>query len=466
MDRGRQVPAEQHDFDLARFSAEQSNVIRALHANPRTFAATMYQEKTSGVLGLGDKETFSPYLGTNEQSLCCMVGKTDVKLEDQPKICAYAEVDKFTDGGREGETYTVKVRKTYVIKSREVPSLFIRYSEEPSATLKVIQGQRNEMAMCMYRDITVMKFLASDSFTNEMLIGFLINTIYQQSGSKYGLNGYIKHYSATICNQGRRTYGINFLEYADQGDFTQFINDSQSAAYLEPLTVSEDGKSFRLQTLTASAVIDVVKQIAANLVFVQEVAQFNHSDLKMANVLVSTERTAINYKGMSHTSDLSFKLADFGKSSMSANLEVGKVRIYSRLATADIYFAAVGFKPKVGTKYNEAYYEVETYITIRLLAQLRHMGIPFYHSWDTYTFLLSFLMIPSVFYRVFTDPRLKAAIWDPMWFPEESSKMFTQLQSAVQKRKDPSYDNVVSILKGSKLKCRGTEIFFESVKTL
>ncbi len=463
-----QTPA---GFDLQRFAQERNIVVTALSKDPRRFAATMYQEKASGLLGFGDKETFSPYLTTNEDSLCCLIGKAGENLEQLPKICSVAVVDPL-GSGKQGQIYKITVAdQKFVIKTREVNSLFLSYSEEPPTAVKELQSRKEEIALCLYRDLTSTKYLGLDEFTNEVIIGFLLDAVYQNYAKASGLKGYIKHYSATICNQKRKKFGVNFLEFADRGDLFKFVRDPSNAAYLEGRDFQESGtgaqvKTFRLYVFTRSALIDLLKQIVANLHFLQETIQFTHGDLKMLNILVRSEDTSINYNGMTHTSDLSFKIADFGRSSMTLKLGDSGTRIYNRLAIAETYLGVVGFKPSVGTFFNQPYYEVDYNITASLIARLRHMGVPFYRSWDTYTFLLSLLTMPEVFYVVFTDPTIQAAIWDPMWFPEDSSRMFLKLQKAVTDRKEPSFSNTVDMLKGSRLKCQGTGILFEHVKNL
>jgi hypothetical protein len=112
-------------------------------------------------------------------------------------------------------------------------------------------------------------------------------------------------------------------------------------------------------------IIDMVKQV-----------EFNHGDLKAANVLVSAEPSRGNYQGLSWNSDLSFKLADFAKSSLTIRTSTNeRVRLFNYSSSAETYLS-------IGTNFN-----------VSALAQIRHMGLPYYFSFDLYTLMI----IPEIF---------------------------------------------------------------------
>ena len=69
-------------------------------------------------------------------------------------------------------------------------------------------------------------------------------------------------------------------------------------------------------------------------------------------------------------------------------------------------------------------------------------------------------MMPEAFYLVFTNDQLKRHIWDPLWFPDQISNVFSKLEAAVVNGKKPNYANVIDVLKGEQLKCSATDIMF------
>ena len=84
------------------------------------------------------------------------------------------------------------------------------------------------------------------------------------------------------------------------------------------------------------------------------------------------------------------------------------------------------------------------------------MGIPFYQTFDTYVFIISFLLIPEIFRSVFTDNNLKSLIWDPLWFPEDVSKVYSLLIKSIINEDKNGVSTIFSILKNIKLKCNIT----------
>jgi hypothetical protein len=141
-----------------------------------------------------------------------------------------------------------------------------------------------------------------------------------------------------------------------------------------------------------------------------------------------------------------------------------KVRLFNHSKYADTYLRLFPFTPSLGNQFNEPYYIIDATTNLSALTHIRHAGVPIYFSWDSYTINISLLLIPEVFYPVMSDNRLRSVLFDNLWFPDEYSEIWNRLHTAVQQRKSNSYNIILDILRGLKLKCRANSILLEGLK--
>ena len=194
---------------------------------------------------------------------------------------------------------------------------------------------------------------------------------------------------------------------------------------------------------------------------------FNHGDLKIENILVANQSTSFSYENMTHSSNITFKLSDFERSSMT--LDRGKkataIRMYNRNPRLAATLKVFAFDPKINKQFGELYYQVEANLDATSYARIRHMGVPYYSSWDTYTFIVSLLSLPQVFFPVFTDPTLKRILFDDMFFAEDTTRIYNGIFKAVRSGNTLTMDQILKLLRNSKLKCEATETLFDSLVT-
>ena len=78
-------------------------------------------------------------------------------------------------------------------------------------------------------------YISSDEFTNEYLIGYLLDFVFKQFSN--GLKNYVSFYIATICTTKNffRTdnYNIIMMEYCDLGSLNDIGSTLLFAPYLE-----------------------------------------------------------------------------------------------------------------------------------------------------------------------------------------------------------------------------------------
>ena len=221
-----------------------------------------------------------------------------------------------------------------------------------------------------------------------------------------------------------------------------------------------------MNILTKDSLFNILSQIVCNLHFLHNMVHFNHGDLKPANVLVSSKRTIINYQGIKIDSPLSIKIADFGKSSLTypSNQVNGGVRIFNRSPLVDKYLWFSPFHPDIREGPEGTYYIVDSHIVLSIYANMRHMGVPFYVSFDLYTFFVSFMSIPTVYYSMFTDSDTNG-LWSVMFYNDDIPTIRRLIEKNM-KSNNVSITIAISILRGIKLKCNCAQIMLNYIRSV
>ncbi len=304
------------DYDLVKLQKSINGIIRKLFTDPAGFAATFWTTQKKGIFRRRI-ETFSPYFKTNEVSLCCLIGKTSVPEEQWPQVCVL-RVPNVTEvkAGPRGQVLKVPDGRTYALKVARISNLSIQYSDKPPTSLKNVKAKEEKLLACSNIDVDNLVYLGSDAFTNDMLISYLLDFYYNSKLNTGGLGGYLKVYEGNVCDSKSSQHGVLLTEYVEFQSIDKWANSSTAveAGVLELVTrpfgiTEEEVASFSV--FTTPVILDIVKQVIANLKFLQDKLQFNHGDLKIENILVNNQSTSIAYNKMRYSSKITFKLSDF-----------------------------------------------------------------------------------------------------------------------------------------------------------
>lgn len=443
-------------YDLTKMEKERTSLIENLNRNPRTFTLTIYN-KSSGTLA-------SPYLSVNNSEICCLIRGEQFKelnYNNLPPVCNVGQIAQLNETGKTSQPYLLTIGdKKFVLKIMRSKDPFIEYiTKPPSSTKNITPGS------CNYKDLKDYSYIASDEFTNEYLIGYLLDFVFKQYSG--GLKNYVTFYTATICASKTlfktNNYNIIMMEYCDLGSLNNIGLTLPFAPYLEPTKFNSDGIITNINVIKSDVLLDIFKQTITSLDFLQDKLQFVHGDLKTRNILLKNEKYSATYRGITINSPFTVKLADFGKSSMTMLLtdQQKPYRFYNYDSLASKYFIFTSFNPKINVANAENYYLIDNVTTSTLYAEFRHMGIPFYQTFDTYTFIISLLLIPEIFRAVFktefgVNNMIKPLIWDPLWFPDDVSTVYNALRISIKNGDENSMGTILSILKNIKLKCNIT----------
>lgn len=475
------------DYNINDLIDKRDQLITYMFEDPKSFAATFYTEKN----GLYRKKTlFSPYLTINDAQFCCLLKSgTDLSQEELQQwkklnlgVCLYSKVKPLKDQGKQATVYTVGLSlettggeaaakvpiKNYIIKVSAVPSLFVKFSTDPPTPLRNLKSEiaQTNLKACLFdtQELKDLKYFGSDEFTNEVLIGSSLS--YFNNNLEGAIpNTVIEHYGATICgtDDKKTRKGVNFMAYADYGSLLNYIKNVLTK---ERVTFNFGGKMAEQEIIKRIDFLDIMRQIVSKLNWLQTTLAFTHGDLKVANILVSNNNISYTYKNLLVESDVTLQLADFGKSAITIGTNSYPMRLYNRNSKATAYLKAAAFNPNISSQRGETYYIIDQRFNWQVFTYARHMGIPYYLSYDTYSFIISLLLIPEVFNMFFSDDELVEQIWNKMWFLEDRSFVFIDLQEAVLRGKRNSIQVVTKILTKRKMKCNLTADMIEILKPL
>lgn len=435
------------------------SVIRELALNPIEISNQFYLLKRNGYL-------YSSYIPVDDPTICCLAkpglpAKSQSSGKSGPYCSSNTNLSELATMGKVGKTYSLILEDgtTVIVKITNGISPNISVAD------RTIDVNHCEVGCLLPLPTKDLIYLATDEFTNETLIAYGIDTLYTAYGFPTG-NTYIKHIDAGLCSNGSDTLsGINIMEYANYGDLSNITKNKELDIYREEYSFRDTrNNNFTIIGLKTEYILNIIKQVLSTIYFLQSTGNFIHGDLKVANVLLSSQSNNSNYKGLNLNAPFTIKIADFGKSAITLQFKgTEPFRLYNRDRLAEAYLEFIPFKPKTGVTFGQKYYILDSFLNVQVYAQSRHLGIPFYSSYDIYTFIVSMFMVPEFYYKLISDKVLIETVWNPLWFPDEASKVLSRISNYVKDGKTPSFDNTISILKGIRLKCELISILMEKL---
>lgn len=404
-------------MDTQRSVSKRDALIKALTEDVSTFVNTFYFEKN----GL-----YSPYITVGNRELVNLIGT---------QRSSDFEVVSLTDPN-------------------------ISLSDTPSVNLDKLQKFKTQMESCLFVDTFESRvYLRSDGYTNNLLISYLLSYIYDNLPVDSGMKGIRFLYDSTIYNSPSGTLGLNL--YGDGIKLSEYLSDISNFNIFHNIDIFDrrTKKSNRTRVLNQNFILDLLKQILVNLQMLQEKYLFNHGELTRDKILISKNPVTIRYSTIRTVSDITFKIADFRYSSMNLKLLSGtNIRLSRENVLAQNYLQVVPFEPTIDKSLNQSYYILDNLLNAQMLADIRYTGIQFYSSFDTITLILSLLMLPEVYYEVFTNSLLKNIIWSTLWHPKDESLAFEQLTKiVVNPKSEGTYDDILDLLRGKWIKCGLTD---------
>lgn len=149
---------------------------------------------------------------------------------------------------------------------------------------------------------------------------------------------------------------------------------------------------------------------------------------------------------------------------MLPRLNGTSLRFYNESTLANVYLTVHPFTTDISVKNDEYYYSIGNLLTSQIYTRTRHMGVPFYRSFDYYTVLVSLLTDPGFYYMFFSTERLRNTFWDPIWANTvDSEKVIKLIRQLVMEGKGKSITEAIAILKGLQLKCGAVNLVMSKI---
>ena len=460
---------------LNMFLIQQEQVISSLATNPVEFSQKLYTIRPQLNSKLfGPDHITSPFSAFNNSNLCDLISSY---LKSNNPVRQDTTMDVKTT--IEDELHLVKV-----MALRAANDFFV----EVKLSCKGKLCERNERSEWSEVKLSKTSFIASDQFTHSTLISFLMN--WYLNNIAPGLKTLWNVKSTSICSiptpgvMGPRNqrYGVQLFDDCDLGtlnNISSLQNFLTKTRLNSPLPDSngQERLSFdRTETVRYDLEVDrmvvkpdiifsIVKQILITLNILQESLLFNHGHLITSNIGLKSSPVKLSSACLNIDDQFTCKIGNFDSSAISVNFNGKVYRMYQRSPVYDWISIALPFTHVQNTKLlteQISIYGTNIFYTIPVgLAAYQYerylkteMNVPNrqFPTFDTYTFIISFLLIPEVFYSVFSNEKLMRIIWLPLFTNEDRENIYLRLLNMINNYEEPSFERIFKLLQGVNLK--------------
>ena len=452
--------------------ARQKDVIRAIFYNPGLLSKYINYTGLDNVefKGLNVPIPPVPFIPYNDNSFCCLLNKiVGVDSKDETEdTCRTLSVTALGAGGKIGVPYIIKDEDgtELVVKLSKVNKAYSRYDINPPTNLREIDSLGIKQCISKIK-LSRIRYLASDEFTNETLIGYTLNLVAEELSLP---PLYVRHYQGAICSDPitSEDFGLNIMENCDLGSLDKVPNHPNFKQYIKQHHVNDNGREILSNLVDSDIIFQIITQITMGLHMLQNYVGFISGDLKAGNIFVKSEPINMEYMGIKLKAPFICKIADYGKSScMLPRVNGTLLRFYHESILSNIYLAVHPFTPEIIQSDDEYYYTVDTPLVSQTYSRTMHMGIPFYRSFDYYTVLVSMLTRPAFYYMFFSTESLRKTFWDPIWINSaESDEVLSRIHQYVMEGKGERLADAITIVKGIKLKCGAVNLVINNLLSL
>lgn len=377
------------------------------------------------------KIDLAPYLKPSRRECCIFSEK-----------CLDASLVPLGQKGKIGSLFLLKTnytRRNLVAKFSPV-KLAANFSEKPPREIST------KSSICFPLTAIQTFYLGLDEFSNETIIAYILNAVCQPAGYRF----VVQYYRSIFCEN----QGVNVMEFCDLGDLSLFPRQlTVINRYSEKIVVN--GITWVVPTIVT--MVQIFHQVLAALDFLSQQVGFISGDLKAANIFVKSEESTGSYRGMNIEAPFTCKISDYGKSSClfpvknQLGVATQAIRIFNEVSYAGVYFVAGDFEPEFTSS---GRYVVDDYLLSNTYANLRHMGSPYFRTYDFYTFVVSLLTVPEFYYRFFTSDYLVNSFWHPLWLNKQEEDLVKErIDAYISKSQRTGIGEAIGIIKGISLSC-------------
>ena len=382
------------------------------------------------------------------------------------------------DGKGNANFVTIKDR-TYVVKSVSTLDRFSSFKDKDIFNLESLRRSMVRNSEVSTKCLGVLgdfkyKYIGLDTFGAEIINGANVNRAFESEGSMP--KTYNKIVSYSLCGRA----GLMLMEQADKTDLAYFLANL-SKDDTEIYEVSMGKKKSTFSGVKRAVILPVIKQVVSTIDFLQKKIEFIHSELLSNNVLISSNNVKAKYGPVKLDGKYLAKIADYSHASSSLELDGSedKVRFFNEYRVTRFLPITPSFdlNPKkeqvcqvnIGSGSlckDVLWWELPSTFGLKTSLITQHSGMPFYRSYDFYTFMVSLMLCPKFYYMIMSSDNadLYAAIWLPLWKHSELDRV----NKLVEKNKGEkiSLSLVLDIMAGLSLRCDAIEVVLDNLTRL
>lgn len=317
------------------------------------------------------------------------------------------------------------------------------------------------------------KYVGLDNFGAEVINSAIIHDAFNKSGLPVLYN---KIVSYSLCGRA----GLILMEEADQTDLASYLSNlSKNDSAIYSVSLGKKGES-SFPGIKREIIVPIIKQVTSCLDYLQKKIEFIHSELLANNILIDSDQCRGNYEKIKLDGPYTAKIADYSHSATSLPLdEKTKVRFFNeyrvtrflpvtpsyelKTKTSQVCQVSIGSPSKCS---DVLWWKLPTTFGVKSSLITQHSGMPFYRSYDFYTFIVSLMLCPRFYYTIMSSENadLLASVWTPLWQPKE----IDQVNKLVEKNKGEkvSLSLVLDIMSGLSLRCDAIEVVIENLSKL
>ena len=328
-----------------------------------------------------------------------------------------------------------------------------------AATCSVPSAESGEKFLNKYKNF---KYLASDKFTNNLLINYYLNSVL----SEMDIPHILKIHISFVCND----MGYNITEYTD-------LTLKNMQTYPELLDcsgkLSPTSKADARLPLSHIVSRSILLQLFAFLHFVKKY-DFSHGNICSSSLKFKKESLSYVYDGVHIDGPLTLKITDFETSGLTIyNNNIPVLRLYNKSVVAEEELGKKTYSAIIETTVTDSspitIYKLrhpERCVKSNILyTYMKHLGLPvFTSSFNSYAFMIVLMTDTTFYYSVISDSQL-SLFWKNMWINlyeydiiTERIKTYHELNSCIEPV------DVYKILSDLSLRCDMTEWAWTQIK--
>lgn len=447
----------------------QIDIIRILSYDPEEFVCYIHSRKEEDIIFdfgcLGKIEKRVPLIENNVdcKKMKEFGGQLNKIESTNKKSTPY--VARFNDGN------------FLFVKETEGIKLFCEYYEYPPTDIALIKNNIAFVKQSVGTYIENISYIASDTFTNETLIAYVLNYSFNYYYNKNIQlpKLFLVHKTGLVCENNKTA--LNITEYCDLGPLDSLNMNCRLDNFFVEKTINDNGMKFTVKIIKENVLYDILVQTTVAIHMLQNIVSFTHGDMKAGNIFLKTSNLEFNYQGIKHKSNFACKIGDYGTSSCTLYKNgTQAIRFFNKNNIADNFLKLKPFNPELYESNGELFYLFSQFIPEETFVYLRHMGVPYYKYFDYYTFIISFLSNPSIYYTFFSSEKLTKIFWDPLWnknmysnsqgvFCDNASTIcMSRIRNYVIQNKGKSIKDALNILDGLYLKLDPLSLILSNIK--